>query len=78
MKSFETHTVVCATHMHNLLLPLVVKHAMKKLHAVDWRVIDLLASMHAHLHVHDSHAIPLLTYTHFTVIGNSRQDSVSG
>ncbi len=74
MKGFKTHAVVCAPHMHNILLAMVVEHAAKKLCAVDWRVIHLLAIMHAHFHVHYPHAqaILLLSYTHPTATRNSR------
>ncbi len=38
IKSLETPAIVCATHMHDRILP-VVKHAVNK-RRVDWQVID--------------------------------------
>ncbi len=39
IKSLKTPSIVCATHMHNRILPVVAKHAVNKWR-VDWQVID--------------------------------------
>ncbi len=46
IKGLETRAIVCATHLHDRILPEVAKHAVNKRH-VDWQVIGRPAC-HAH------------------------------